>query len=67
MLNDAVEKLRVRNRHLSIADSTEGDWETIRQYESNPTASDSDDESRIHKPESSAVKKNTNKTNPATD
>ena len=43
-LNDAVEKLRVRNKHICIADSTEGGWETVRQYESNPIASDSDDD-----------------------
>ncbi|CAG2241016.1 unnamed protein product [Mytilus edulis] len=35
----------------------EGGWETVRQYETNPVASDSDDESKINKAENKALRK----------
>ena len=57
LLNDSCEKLKVRNKHIRIADTSEGGWETVRQYVTNPLASDSDDESRLNRAESRAVKK----------
>ncbi|XP_052784408.1 uncharacterized protein LOC128220171 [Mya arenaria] len=57
MLADIADKLHVRNKHIRIADTSEGGWETVRQYQSNPLASDSDDESRILKADSRAVRK----------
>ncbi|XP_052814271.1 uncharacterized protein LOC128241392 [Mya arenaria] len=57
MLAGIADKLHVRNKHIRIADTSEGGWETVRQYQSNPLASDSDDESRILKADSRAVRK----------
>jgi hypothetical protein len=57
LVNETVEKLRVRNKLIQIADSSEGGWGTVREYENNPLASDSDDESRIVRADSRAVRK----------
>ena len=57
LLNGSCEKLKTRNKHIRIADSSEGGWETVRQYINNPLASDSDDESRLIRAESRVVKK----------
>jgi hypothetical protein len=44
-ISELVDKVKRRNKLIKIADTSEGAWETVRQYESNPVASDSDDES----------------------
>ena len=45
---------------LKIADSSEARWETVRQYKANTIASDSEDENKIFKAESRAVRKRKN-------
>jgi hypothetical protein len=56
-ISELVEKVKRRNKLIKIADTSEGGWETVRQYESNPVASDSDDESKINKAENKALRK----------
>ena len=35
-ITEVIEKIRTRNKHIKIADGSEGGWETVRLYESNP-------------------------------
>ena len=55
---EVIEKItKKRNKHIKIIDGSDGGWETVRQYQSNPVASDSDDETKINKPENRALRK----------
>ena len=60
LINESCEKLKTRNKHIRIADSSEGGWETVNQYVVNPLADDSEDESRLNRAESRAVRKKKN-------
>jgi hypothetical protein len=48
-ITEVIEKIKTSNKHIKIADGSDGGWETVRQYQSSPVASESDDESKINK------------------
>ncbi|CAC5417612.1 unnamed protein product [Mytilus coruscus] len=56
-LEDSNELLNKRNKHIRIADKSEGGWQTVSEYLSDELASDSEDEKRIRAADSRAVKK----------
>ncbi|KAK3096538.1 hypothetical protein FSP39_001115 [Pinctada imbricata] len=57
VISSLSDKVKRRNKLIKIADTSEGGWDTVRNYESNPVASDSEDESRINRAENRALKK----------
>ena len=60
LLQESDSKLKQRNKLVKIADSSEAWWETVCQYKANPLTSDSEDENKIFKAESHAVRKRKN-------
>ena len=56
-LKAVIYKLRKRNKLIKIADSTEGGWAVVAEYEKGPIGSDPDDCKRIRKAETGALKK----------
>ncbi|XP_067676470.1 uncharacterized protein [Haliotis asinina] len=57
MIRSEIERLKLRNKPIRIADSSEGGWETVRQYVSNELADNSDDDRAIFRANSRAVRK----------
>ena len=56
-ISELIEKVKRHNKLINIADTSEGGWETVRQYESNQVVSNLDDESKINKAENRALRK----------
>jgi hypothetical protein len=56
LISNLVEKEKGRNKLIRIADTSTGDWTTVREYESNIIASDSEDEKKIRQADARAVR-----------
>ena len=56
-LKAVISKLKKRNKLIKIADSTEGGWAVVAEYEKETIGSDSDDCKRIRQAETRALKK----------
>ncbi|VDI24017.1 Hypothetical predicted protein [Mytilus galloprovincialis] len=51
---DLIDKVKGRNKLIHIADTSAGGWATVREYEANVIASDSEDEKKIRQAETRA-------------
>ena len=47
-IESATRKISNRQKLIRMADSTEGGWQTVKEYEGNDLASNSEDEKRIN-------------------
>ena len=56
-LENMVKKLRHRTKLIKIADRSKGGWTTVYEYERGDVADNSDDEKKIRRAESRAVKR----------
>ena len=57
-ITDVIDKIKQkRDKHINITDGSDGCCETVRQYQSYPVGSDSDDETKINKAENRALRK----------
>ena len=56
LVSNLVGKVKGRNKLIRIADTSTGSWTTVREYESNVIASDSEDEKKIRQANARAVR-----------
>ena len=56
-LNEGMDIIEDRNKDILVADTSEGGWATVHEYKKKPIAEDSDDDKRLKRADTSAVKK----------
>ena len=53
---ELITKLKERNKHIRIAETSAGGWATVREYESSDIADNEEDDKKIRQAESRALK-----------
>ena len=48
---EGLTRIKHRNKVIKLADSSDGGWETVKQYQPNPLASESENENKLQKAE----------------
>jgi hypothetical protein len=56
LVTDICDKLKSRNKRIRIADTSAGGWATVREYEQNEIADNSNNGKRIRQAENRAIK-----------
>ena len=56
-LNTGMEVIEERNKDILVADTSEGGWATVHEYKKKQIAEDSDDDKRLKRADTSAVRK----------
>ena len=56
-ISEGMTLIKHRQKLIKLADSTDSGWRLVQEYESNPLASDSEDEKRIFKAQTRAERK----------
>ena len=47
VIEEGLNKIKQRNKLVKLAVSSDGGWETVKYYQNNPLASDSEDEKKL--------------------
>ncbi|KAH3859739.1 hypothetical protein DPMN_102562 [Dreissena polymorpha] len=56
LIAETLTNIQKRSKLIRMADTSEGGWDTVKLYGSNPVARDSEDEAKINRAENKAVK-----------
>ena len=49
VIEEGLTKIKQRNKLVKLSDTSDGGWETVKQYQANQLASDSEDEKKYRR------------------